>query len=291
MEINWDILKPSVIGALPPVDVAGNVQAGFQMSQQMIEKARVKSALAAYATDPADPAVQNALAAVSPQFAMNLGEQRYKLAERDADRARYGAVLSAYDTDPNAGRRAAIQTGDPDLIKTIRELGEADRDRLGKFHEAAAPHAYKLRQMPPGPERLAYFEQVKPLLATAGADPNTLAQFDPNNDGLLDAFITRGQTVAQLVSADQTKAFNVGPGEGRYTMDKDGNIVTLIAPNSGDAQFGAPVAGPASGTPSIVTDQASYDAVPPGGTYAGPDGKVRRKPGGQTAQPSGNFPS
>lgn len=283
MEIDWSILKP--------VDVPGNIQAGFQLGQQMIEKVRVKSALAAYAANPMDPGAQNALAAVSPQFSMSIAQHRRELMERDANRARYATVLTEYDADPNRGRRAALQTGDPDLIKTISELTDDDRKRLGDFHAAAAPHAYKLKQMPPGPERIAYFEQIKPLLSAQGADPRVLSQFDPNNDGQLDAFITRGQTVSQLISADQTKAFNVGPGEGRYTMDRDGNIVTIIAPNTGGQEFGAPVAGPAVGTPNVVHDQATYDAVPPGGKYVGTDGKVRQKPGGQSgAAPAGNFP-
>jgi hypothetical protein len=39
-----------------------------------------------------------------------------------------------------------------------------------------------------------------------------------------------------------------------------------------------------------VTDQKSYDAIPPGAQYTTPDGKTRVKPGGQTVAPSGNFP-
>lgn len=38
-----------------------------------------------------------------------------------------------------------------------------------------------------------------------------------------------------------------------------------------------------------VADQASYDAVPPGGRYKSPDGHIRQKPGGPTESPSGGF--
>jgi hypothetical protein len=53
-------------------------------------------------------------------------------------------------------------------------------------------------------------------------------------------------------------------------------------PGTGGASAGAPAAMP------HVTDQATYDAVPPGAQYTTPDGKIRTK-GGQTVAPSGNF--
>lgn len=70
MEVNWSILQP--------VDVAGNVQRGFEMGQQMVEKHQLKSALAAYSQDPTNPANEAALASASPDFAMQLPELRQR---------------------------------------------------------------------------------------------------------------------------------------------------------------------------------------------------------------------
>ncbi len=76
LDIDWGILKP--------VDIGANFQSGFQMGQQMREKAQMKSALAAYSQDPNNPEVQNALASVDDRFAMQLGQYRAGAPEREA---------------------------------------------------------------------------------------------------------------------------------------------------------------------------------------------------------------
>ena len=85
------------------------------------------------------------------------------------------------------------------------------------------------------------------------------------------------------------------PGAGVYRFDKRGGTVTeLVRANDGTALAGAPVVSQeqANGIPR-VTDQATYDAVPPGEKYLTPDGTIKQKPartnGGPTPQASGNF--
>ncbi len=76
LDINW--------GLLQPVDVGGNFQRGFEMGQQRIQKQQMKSALAAYSQDPTNPEAQNALASVSPEYAMQLGQYRMEAPQREA---------------------------------------------------------------------------------------------------------------------------------------------------------------------------------------------------------------
>lgn len=65
-----------------------------------------------------------------------------------------------------------------------------------------------------------------------------------------------------------------------------GNPRVVIAPNDGSYATGAPAQ---QGIPK-VSDQQSYDAVPPGAQYMTPDGHVRVKQGGPSSQGSGGFP-
>ena len=65
-------------------------------------------------------------------------------------------------------------------------------------------------------------------------------------------------------------------------------VTTLVAPNEDGQEFGAPVT--PSGKIPLVTDEATYNAVPPGGMYQTKDGHTRQKPGGPTQSASAPFP-
>lgn len=77
---------------------------------------------------------------------------------------------------------------------------------------------------------------------------------------------------AQTESLDTTRKTYTDLGA-RYGLDVR-NIVTDFAPVT-ETQIGAP--GPAA-APARVTSDAEYNALPPGTTFIGPDGKQRRKP-------------
>ena len=270
VDINW--------GLLQPVDIGANFQSGFAMGQQVVEKHKLKSALAAYAQNPNDPAAVGALSDASPQFAMQQAEQRLGEQRTLRERERVGAYFS--NPDLAAARQQALQGGEIDVAEQIGKMDDAQKAKVVSFHKAAAPYAYQLSQMPPGPERAAYFEQVKPLLASEGADAATLNSFDPNNDAQLKAFIAQGQTVEQMVNSGKIEWHQQGESPS-FATDAQGHPVGTQNPY---AQGGA--VHPA--TPH-VTDAASYAAVPPGGHYTDDHGNVRTKPGGQARAP-GNFP-
>ncbi len=76
MQLDWSVLKP--------VDIGGNFQRGYEIADQYIQKQQLKSALAAYSQDPANPEAQHALASVSPEYAMQLGQYRMEAPQREA---------------------------------------------------------------------------------------------------------------------------------------------------------------------------------------------------------------
>lgn len=63
-----------------------------------------------------------------------------------------------------------------------------------------------------------------------------------------------------------------------------GEARPVVAPNTGGAQFGQPV-----GNLPQVTDEASYNAVPPGAQYRDPDGNIRTKAGGGVGNGTSGF--
>lgn len=133
----------------------------------------------------------------------------------------------------------------------------------------------------------------------------------------LQGFLTNpDQAIAQLMQVDAPSAIKLyqsihskqnlpdtaqlyeyrqklGPAE-RADFD---NVMTklhpgLLAPISlgpNDTYDAGTGSGSTAGALPHVTDQATYDAVPPGAKYTTPDGHTRQKPGGQTASPSGGF--
>jgi hypothetical protein len=118
----------------------------------------------------------------------------------------------------------------------------------------------------------------------AGIDISQVPQqYDPQYvDGvvkLADTFAPQAQHPGQLVP------FTPGGGVARINP-ATGQLETLIVPNSGGQQAGAPV----GGNMPHVSDEASYNAVPPGAQYIGPDGHVRVKQGGAGGNVSGGFP-
>jgi len=195
VEINWSILQP--------VDIGGNFQTGFAMGQQLVQKAKLKSALAAYVQDPTNPQAQNALAMASPEFGMRLAGSRTQQAAAEQERKRVGGILSQYDTDPAAARRAALEGGDIDLAKQLSELDEDQRKRAVGMFKSAAPIAYRIRQTADPAQRKAIFDQARPILEAQGWPADKLDSFDVTNDTALDAVIASAQTVDQLI--DQGK--------------------------------------------------------------------------------------
>lgn len=261
-QIAWHLLNP--------VDVGGQVQQGFQTGMAMVKTVQRNNALRAYMDAPDDRNAYGALAMFDPQAAesiraTNLREQE-ALREQQT-RGRHVALGELYNADPEGAVQEAIGAGDFDLAAKFRDLSEAQQKKTADFWGQAGTVAYTLRQEPDPQKRIAIWQQARPMLEAQGAPVELLDRFDPTNDAQLSAAIATSAKISELAP----KAFNVGPGEGRYEVDPlTGQIVTVIAPNPGGQPFGAPAGGGAIPPP------------PPGFTIV--------DDGGPTPSASGNFP-
>jgi hypothetical protein len=153
-----------------------------------------------------------------------------------------------------------------------------------QHREAIKTGAAIIRQVQPRDD--ASWQQALGLLQNYGINPQELGvpmQFDPSYvEGvtkLADALDPQKAERPQLVP------FTQGGGVAAYDA-QTGQIRTLVAPNDGGHQAGAPVSG--DGAP-MVSDEASYNAIPPGAQYRTPDGHVRVKQGGPAGNQPGGF--
>lgn len=252
MTIQWNLLKQ--------YDIGGAFKAGLEEGLEKRRQGQVQAALAAYAQNPSDPAVQGALAELSPQFALQMGNDKLAAQAEDAKRTRIGRYF--LNPDLNAARTEALQAGDIDIAKTIGEMTEGQRKQFGEMYKAAGGIAMGAKQLPPE-QRRAYIETNRALLKAAGWTDQLIDNFDPN-DAALDGIIRTALEVnQQLPDVVTTQA-----GGGAFRSDPlTGNLETLVVPNPGGVPMGAPVGG-------------SPPPPPPGFVIEG----------GPTPSASGSFP-
>lgn len=217
------------------------------------KKQALDAALRQYATNPNDPNAVNALARVDPMMAIQVRQQQDASAIR-ATKAK---------TDQDEAFRDSIKAGG-EIIRRI----QLENPQMPKEQVYATARQAAIRMRIPGAEQ---------------APP----QFDENyyNTLLYAADPEKAEASPYQAVAGQ-------PGAGVYRFDKrTGTMQVLVQPNDGTAPVGAPAQPPPqSGAAPLVTDQASYDAIPPGATYTTPDGNVRVKQGGPAPQTPGGFP-
>jgi hypothetical protein len=182
-------------------------------------------------------------------------------------------AMAALVQDPNNQRALqALAQVDPQSAQQFQQQKlEMARQQMGQHYDSVLKGAQLIRQMKPHDD--ASWQQVLQTAHQAGIDISEVPQhFDPQYvqsvTGLADAFAPQAQHNPQLVP--------FAPGGGVAAFDPStGGVKMLVQPNDGGHAAGAP----AADMPQ-VHDQASYDAVPPGGQYITPDGHVRVK-GGQ----------
>lgn len=255
MAINWSLLQP--------VDIGGMFAKGYQQGQEMVQRERAKSALAAFSANPTDPAAQNALAQYSPEFAMRLAGQKQELAMKQAERQRLGSYFS--EPDPRMARQRALQSGDIDVAKELGSLDEETRKRAIDEAKALAPFAYEAMKFKTPEERRAYGQSIAPQLATIGITPDELANFDWS-DASLNGIVNIGQTLDQRREMDRVR-WVTDPARGSFPIDYYGRDVRSTPGSGGGAMSPAPAGQPGDLTsfrdPGYDTIEAKIEAKYP----------------------------
>ncbi len=241
--INWDLLGP-------PVDIGAHFQAGLEKGRAMRRQAATESALAAYAKDPTNPESENALAALSPEFAMNLGQRRSQKASQQAERQRIGRYFN--NPDLSASRTEALQAGDIDVAKQIDALDGDTKKKIAGMYKAAAPLAYQALKLPPD-QRKAFIETARPQLVANGWTDQQIDAFDPS-DANLGVIVQGNMTLDQAMDRDKINYKEVGPGARLVPFDSTGRPV--------GADAGQAAAGPAGEAEGAVATALSSGGLP-----------------------------
>lgn len=251
MAINWGLIGE-------PVDIGAKFREGWDRVKVQQREAQLQGALKAYAADPMNPQAQGALAALSPQFAVQFGQQKMAQAERQ----RVGSYFA--NPDRKAAMQSAYEAGDVDVAKQIAEMDAESQKRLSAMYKAMGQIAMGAKGLP-YEQRRAYIMENAGLLLANGVTDELIANFDPS-DARLDGVIRDGLTVEQQMP----KSVTTPPGGGVYRMDPlSGGVTTAIAPNPGGFAAGSPV----DGAPPVLTDEDI----------------MRMENGGPTPTASGDF--
>jgi hypothetical protein len=254
MTINWGLLGS-------PPDIAGRFREGWDRVQNDMRRSALEGAAQAYAANPRDPNALGALAAASPQFAVQLGAQRGRSMDAEDERRRVGSYFQ--NPDLGAARAQALQGGDIETAKLIGEMDDQTRKQLGDMYKAAGGIALGALKLP-YEQRKAYINTNAPMLKASGWTDDQIAQFDPS-DQALDGMVRYSTEVTSLLP----KTVSTVPGGGVMSIDAlSGDVDTLVAPNPGGIPMGTPVG----------------DAPPPP-----PPGFTLDNPGGPTPSASGTF--
>lgn len=212
----------------------------------------------------------------------------FKEGQATAQQNKAKAAMAALARDPtNVGALAALAETNPEMALKYREhQAELAKTQHSEWTKTAA-HAAKAATTPE-----AWDATIDQFVAAGHPEAAKLkGQFSPT----LRAFY-----MAQGGLSDDAQH-----GHGAIPEYEDAKAKGLIGAQTTFEQFLqmknpgmlAPVTIPANATVTVpgqsgsipqVTDEASYNAVPPGAQYRTPDGHIRVK-GGQSPQGSGGF--
>lgn len=196
----------------------------------------------------------------------------------------------------NALAKYAQNPNDPEAMQGLAKfnpqmaIGLQERKRqeamrgLEAHRESIITGAKIFRQM--NVRDQATYQQALQMAAQLGVDLTEVPQqYDPK-------YVQGIVSIADAMDprkGEQDRFVPLQPGGSLARIGQDGRAEIAIMQNDGSHPIGAPAQQPQQGMPRVA-DQSSYDAVPPGAQYVGPDGQVRIKQGGQTQPASGGFP-
>jgi hypothetical protein len=254
-DVNW-----SLFGIGP--DIGQRFQEGLEHGQAVRRESDTRNALAAYATNPDDPRTINALAAVSPEMAIQArGQQETRAARLQAtQQQQHAAALEQHRDRINLG------------AKLFEQYQVKDQASYDQAKQAMAQYGYDVSDVPPQYDP-AYVDGVKQL---GRANAPAAAQ-GPNIQREVDYYRSIGRPELAdklLVNHAEGQPFVV-PGE-------PGTV--QVYPRS------ALTGGAGGDAPRQVHSEEEFNALPPGTPFIAPDGSHRVKPGGPTQPASGTFP-
>lgn len=214
--VNWNILQP--------VDIGAHLQAGYRLGSEMVRRKKLEGALAAYAMDPTNPETENALAALDPRMALEIGQRRAAAAAEMANRQRIGQIVS--NPDHAAARRQALEGGDIELAKQIDALSKEEKEAAAGKFKYAAPVAYRALKLP-YEQRKGFIETARPQLEANGWSKEAIDAFDPTDEAL-GAIVTTTMTLQQAMERDNINYKEVGPGARLVPFDSTGRPVAGV---------------------------------------------------------------
>jgi hypothetical protein len=261
LALDWSILNTN-----QPVDIAGNFARGFQVGQALMDKFHERNALAALAQTPNDPAALATLYQVNPTLGAHFEERGQQLATAQ----RRAAIGTEYATDPAGARQAAVASGDFDLADQLSKLDDTKQKQAVDFWQKAGPIAYALKQKTDPAQRLALWQQAKPILQSEGVDTTALNQFDPTNDAQLDAAITMSQKVSDLINQGKIE-WHAVPGDGGSMFATD-TMGRPVGANNPYANGAISASAPANDAAKLNPAQAWQFIGPHEGGYSAHDG-------------------
>lgn len=190
------------------------------------------------------------------------------------------SAMAALVANPkNVRALQALASVDPQAAQQFQQQQQqAALAGLDQHRDNIVKGAQLIRQMQPKDD--ASWQQVLQVAHQAGIDTSEVPpHFDPQ---YVQGVVQLADTFAPQPNG-QLVPFTDGGGVARMNPQTH-QLETLVMPNPG----GHPAGAPAGNIPQ-VHDQASYDAVPPGGQYLGPDGHIRQKGGQAGSGAPGGF--
>ena len=265
MSINWDL-----IGGAP--DIGASFMSGYDGAQKRVQQARLETATRNYAANPTDKGALGALAAVAPpELALSIGNQEATRQRAIAEKQRVGEYYK--NPDHAAGAAQAYGAGEVEIGQALDKLSDDKKKQLGEMYKAAGGVAFGALKIPDAAQRKAYIMTNAPMLSDLGWPPEKIMEVanDPS-DARLDGLVRTSTSVESLLP----KNIPTVPGGGVFSQDPvSGETRTLVAPNPGGVEAGAPVG-------------ANVPPPPPGFTLDAPGGQTPSASG--TCPPSGNNP-
>lgn len=224
-------------------------------------------------------------------FARGLQQGRQPFDEMTAtlEKQRADNALRAYASNPQGpGAINALAQVDPRLA--IQQQGVVAKQASEKQERDAAVIGALARDANDAPGWDAAVDQAVAMGYTNAAQFK--GKFSPQ---LRTAIMAAGGVKEASAEASPFSFIAGQPGAGVYVGDRrTGTLTEKVRANDGSAPAGAPVI-PQEQTSGLrrVTDQATYDSVPPGEKYMTPEGVIKMKPpatnGGPTQPASGVF--